>query len=523
MREILHILKKDVRRHWPEVLISLIFLGLYVRVAIHNQGYRSAGYSLSSLFWFRASEESIPPLMIGFWIFLTLRVIHGEALVGDRQWWVTKPYEWWKLLAAKELFLLLFIGAPLFLAQLYFLRHAGFPVFPNVLRILNMQLGLALILFLPAVALGSLTKGLGQALVGIALAILTLWATFALLEKVPSSGMSSAVEGSGEITGILILAAIVAAIGWQYARRKTWASRGLLASGVVAVILLAALTPYAMFVEKRYALQQASDAPLQAAAQPVPPIPKKKATPSDFMSDVYLRIPLVVSGVAPRRVVMLDGIRISFETSGGAKWDPGWKPQFEQIWPEDDEKNVTFQIRRKEFEERKTLPLHLNIELAITEFEAREPRELVLPESEFTDVQLGICRLNESIPSAIQCRRLFSYPGLMASFDPTTSNCEPDLTADQLPEDRVTHAWYAPHDDDSPSAGLNPVITYSVDLGSRRWVSSPDGRRKLKVAHLCSGAKVLLAKPYEMRHSRLKLEMENVRFQDLAVTDFTLE
>lgn len=47
----------------------------------------------------------IIPALILFWVFLTLRVVHGETLVGDRQWWVTKPYEWWKLLLAKELFL----------------------------------------------------------------------------------------------------------------------------------------------------------------------------------------------------------------------------------------------------------------------------------------------------------------------------------------------------------------------------------------------------------------------------------
>jgi hypothetical protein len=36
-------------------------------------------------------------------------VIHAEALVGDRRFWLTRPYEWKKLLGAKALFLLVFL------------------------------------------------------------------------------------------------------------------------------------------------------------------------------------------------------------------------------------------------------------------------------------------------------------------------------------------------------------------------------------------------------------------------------
>ncbi len=76
--------------------------------------------------------------MIFSWIFLTLRVVQGESLVGDQQWWTTKPYEWWKLLLAKELFLLVFVSLPLFLVQLFFLHHAGFSIFSNFRGVLNL-------------------------------------------------------------------------------------------------------------------------------------------------------------------------------------------------------------------------------------------------------------------------------------------------------------------------------------------------------------------------------------------------
>src|SRR5258708_30382430 len=163
MRLILHILKKDMRRHWLEILISLALLGLYVWVTLQGPSNRFVG---AWLLWFQLSAQSITTLMIFFWIFLTVRVVQDETLVGDRQWWVTKPYEWWALLAAKELFLVVCFGVPLFFVQLYLMHHAGFPVLRNLLGILTMQFELGFILFLPSVALGSLSKGLGQALVG---------------------------------------------------------------------------------------------------------------------------------------------------------------------------------------------------------------------------------------------------------------------------------------------------------------------------------------------------------------------
>lgn len=515
MRLILHILKKDMRQHWPEILISLMLLGLYVWVTLQGPSNRFAG---ARFLWFQLSAESIPPLMILFWIFLTVRVVQGEMLVGNRQWWVTKPYEWWTLLAAKELFLVVCLGAPLFLAQLYLMHHAGFPVLRNILGILTMQLELGFILFVPSVALGSLARGLGQALVGVVIVIFGLWRIFALHEMVPNSGMSSAVEGSGEITGALVLASIIGAVAWQYARRRTWAARSLVVSGVAAVVLIDALTPYARFVERKYPLVEGSEVPAQFGVAPVKPSPKKRKDQFDFGSHVYLRIPLLLSGIAEGRVVQLDGIKLIVETSGGVKWDPGWKSQWVQLWKEDDVKDISYDVKRKAYEKVKAENGQLHIELALTEYQAGEVRELVLKDGEFTEAQLGICSLNERVSSQIDCRRPFQTPSLMASFDPTTAKCEADGDTEEAAEDRVSHAWFRPHNDDSPDTGLNPVENYRITLGSRRWFYSSGEKRQFKAVHLCSGAVVRLAKPREKRHVRVKLDVDNVRLQDFVET-----
>jgi hypothetical protein len=82
--------------------------------------------------------------------------------------------------------------------------------------------------------------------------------------------MSSAVQGLGEIKGVLLLGSIIGAAGWQYARRKTWASRGFLTAGAAVVVLISAFTPYAMFVNRKYPMLEPKDAPAQISAGVLP-------------------------------------------------------------------------------------------------------------------------------------------------------------------------------------------------------------------------------------------------------------
>jgi hypothetical protein len=522
MRQALHILKKDVRRHWPEILISLILLGLYVRLTLQGPSDYSA---IGSFPWYRFSAESIPALMVFSWIFLTLRVVHGEALVGDRQWWTSKPYEWWKLLLAKELFLLVFVSLPLFLVQLFFLHHAGFPIFSNFRGVLNLHLGLAIFLFVPSLALGSVTKNLEQALLGAAAVFLTISALVWLSQGVPSSSMSSAAEITGEAQGLLLFASIIGAAGWQYARRKTWASRGVLLAGIAALALIGALTPYARFVERKYPLVEGSDSPAKFTARVVPAHAKKRNDPIDSSSDVYLTIPLGISGVAPGKVVVLEGIKAVIETPSGTRLDPGWRAQWTDIWAEDEQKDVSYELKRDDYEKIKTATVQLHVELALKEYQETQAREITLPVGRFSEPDLGICQMSDKSFSQIDCRRTFRYPALMASFDPSGSNCRAEENEDQVPDDKVSHVWYPPTTDDGPEPGLNPVVEYPIRFGPKTWLLSSFQRskRKQRVAFLCPGAKVRIAKPQATTYARVKVEIEAIHLEDLVASRFGLD
>jgi hypothetical protein len=517
MREIFHIFKKDVRRHWPEILVSLAFLGLYVKVTLRSPG-RTAVLA-GNFSWFWLSAESLPALMVVFWIFLTVRVVQGEPLVGDRQWWVTKPYEWWKLLAAKQLFLLAFVSFPLLVVQVFLLHHAGFPIFANVLRILYMQFSLAIILFLPSVALGSLTRTLWQAVLAVVLGLVLVPGVINLIERIPNINMSSAADDwMGEVTGILFLASVVGATGWQYSRRKTWASRGVLLIGPALAALLAAVMPYAKFVEKKYPLAEVKAARAHFAPV-IPTTPaNRKTNPYYDTSSVYLRIPLVVSGIPAGHVVRIDGVRPLVGEPGSPKWDPGWNSQWTQVWPENQQTDLNYEMKRKDFDSIKTHLVRLHLELALTEYEETAPRELTLKEGKFLDPMLGTCHLGERIPSGINCIRPFNEPGLIATFDPSTAGCEDTGDDQQIPENRISHFWFPPHDEDFTSTMLNPVVDYSIDFRSSSWwMPTGDGaNRKVKRVYLCPGAEVRLAKPKEIGHMRVQLDLEGVHLENLA-------
>ena len=514
MQQILYIFKKDTWRHGPEILISLALLGLYARIVTHHTDYDPLHPSYFP--WAQISEGTLPPLMVIFWIFLSIRLVQGETLVGDTQWWVTKPYEWWKLLAAKEIFLLAFIAAPLFLVQLYLLHHAGFPIHSHFFGVLQMQLALALILFLPAVALASLTKSLGQAFI-VLLIVFVLFSTItSQLSKVPNSGMLSAVDGLGETQGVLILGAIVGAAGWQYARRKTWASRGLLIAGAILVVLIDALTPYATFVNRKYPLLEPKDAPAEISAAVLPKSTKKPPDWFGRSTGIPLTIPINVSAVGAGKVVLVDGIRLTMETPGGTVWQPGWTPQTMLFWPEGGQNQISYAIDRKKFDPIKTQTGTLHIELALTEYQAEDARDIILANGRFADPTLGLCTLLPWSPSQIQCRRPFHAPGLIATFDPSQASCQASADDTAIPEDKISHAWYPPSNEDSSGPGLNPVETYPLAFGSGQVVFTPDKRPKRMTVYLCPGAKVTLAKPHALRSGTVKVDLNNITLQDLV-------
>jgi len=149
VKQALHIFRKDVDQFWPEIAINL---------ALISSLCFTASLSLDPWNQWNGIMQTLLPLN---WLFLVARVVQAEPLMGDRQFWVTRPYRWQSLLMAKLAFVTAFIGIPMAISDVIILHAQGFPVVSNAAGIAwEMVLRLAYFALFPMI-LASLTRSLG--------------------------------------------------------------------------------------------------------------------------------------------------------------------------------------------------------------------------------------------------------------------------------------------------------------------------------------------------------------------------
>jgi hypothetical protein len=125
---------------------------------------------------YKTIADLVNALVLLTWGLLIARLIHGEVLVGDRQFWITRPYEWPKLLAAKALFVALLLYLPFLLMEVAILLQAGFNPLSYIPGLLYRLLLISLVFF-PLIALAAITSDLVRML----LTVLGVYVAFAAL------------------------------------------------------------------------------------------------------------------------------------------------------------------------------------------------------------------------------------------------------------------------------------------------------------------------------------------------------
>jgi hypothetical protein len=155
MNQVLHIFGKDVRRHWLEVIVSflLLFSFAWKMPMLWTQEPRDGETPLAR--WLFA----LLGLSLCFsWWFLIVRVIQGESLVGDRQFWLTRPYQRRWLMAAKELFIIAFVNVPVLIFDIALLVRVGFSPWHCLPGLLQGQLLLTAFLVVPIATISVITE-----------------------------------------------------------------------------------------------------------------------------------------------------------------------------------------------------------------------------------------------------------------------------------------------------------------------------------------------------------------------------
>lgn len=231
MRLMLHIFKKDARRLWWANATSLVALAA---LAGFDSGRTNVALD---------SGESLLNLLVPvFWAFVAVLVIQDEAPVGDRQFWIARPYPWAVLLGAKALALVTFIHVPSFAADCAVLVARGFDPLLSLPTLFAKQVTFALAVTVPAAALATVTRNLVQF---VSTAVVVVGAVVFLDGTLMPSELFWASVGAGQRIIPLVCVAITGAVMLflQYSRRRTNLARGLAAVGLLGAGLTCIFVP----------------------------------------------------------------------------------------------------------------------------------------------------------------------------------------------------------------------------------------------------------------------------------------
>jgi len=298
MQQALHIFRKDVR-----------FLRIPIAVALALTAAFAWSYSVPRP---NGVEHSTAILLILGWWYLAAAAVYKEAPTGDRQFWVTRPYRWTSLLAAKALFLLAFVHLPLFAADLTILAAQGFP--PSLRTLIWRQIGLAALVTLPAAAIASVTRTLAALAMTAVAALTCVLVVFVEFEAARNAWPSSeSVRGTAMLAVLFVTAG--ATLLWQYASRRTAGGRAAASAGFALFLTVMIAPPFTGWVEAR----NASEAPLLGSVRLVAREP---------LSEPFNHVWLGIAGVPEGMHAEAETVAIAGEDKRGREWRSQWAPRF---------------------------------------------------------------------------------------------------------------------------------------------------------------------------------------------------
>lgn len=320
MKRVTQVFRKDAAHLWPQILIFLAMLVLFACEDPTYTSQRNHGFpSLTNLLYLL--------LPLSCWL-LVIALVHEETPIGHNQYWLTRPFTWTDLLAAKALFLLAFVNLPVFLCQAAVLAANGISPAGHLTDLLAKQVFFLALLVLPVAALAAVTKGLGRTILGGLLLAVPLAMTAALLAYLaPGSGWGGLAWIRASAVAAVAFGGAVVVLFLQYTRRRTALSRAVLAAAAMLVLLLWATPPWqrAFVLQSWFSTQQIDPQAVRVSFDPrhdVPlPAPASNLTPPH---GTRLDIPIQVQDIPPGIEVAADWTQVQAEGGGLAPWRSGW-------------------------------------------------------------------------------------------------------------------------------------------------------------------------------------------------------
>jgi hypothetical protein len=513
-----HIFAKDARHLRWELAISLALTAGYVLIAPVEWAAPMGSNGETALTDELRFVAMILNLLVGvsWWILIT-RVVQSESLVGDRQWWITKPYEWGQLLSAKLLFVGAFVVLPIAIAKSAILAEGGFAPFAYVPGLAYGLLLFAVYWILPLLAIAMVTSSFARdtlTILGVLVAFIALAAVVAIARI---GGFS--VWWSQWVPLAIVLSAVCVAIGLQYARRTTWTTRIILAAGLVLVSVANALSGNAALIawtypQKEMPLQMTLDAGSRITGY----------AQWNGRKRMNIAVPVQVSGIAAGTAVNLDAMQVTAEAPDGRRWTSGWESLWGARYRPNSDPDLTaplpLQIDRAFYQAEHGNPVTLHVRFAVTELQGAAPIRVAMPTHEFAVPGFGICEpLDVGSPGEytdLHCRNALRQPSatfieVQWSNDP----CGPAGASTSTPI--AGDGWAGSVESDPSNFGINGVEEVGFQLSNNQQFVK--GRQTNIPRHLCPGSPITFT-PYAVgRRNEYDVTFASYQMPDLPPGD----
>ena len=479
MKQMAHIFWKDVRLYWIEILATISVTALFVWLYPISWGDSP---TISVWPWVPGATAALLPVS---WLVMITRVIHAEGLVGERQFWITRPYRWPQLLGAKVLFIAAFLCVPFILAQCMLLREAGLHPLSHVAGLFFSMLLTTGIAVLPMACLAAVTSNFEKTLLALLVLILFVGGVAYLNSFLPTSSGADFI--GDEVTFVVAISVFVAVLFIQYSRRSTALARTLLAALAVTFSAIGLIGPEEWAVKSIYPESTAATGARLAFRQ-VTSI--SSTTTSDLVDprEVTIVFPVAMSGVAPDAAVRMDDARVRFTSAHGVGWTSYWQNASGTWLPEEPAGIVSLKISRSFYDRMKDTPLKVELSAAQTLLKAGTVKHLTLSSNRFELPGGSLCRVSGSWEMDLSCLSPMRQPPLMligtrfsaedCSAAPPSNDGDPGL------------AWVGTLDNQPADFGLTSV--WETSGWFRRFSSSHSSQRQ----HLCPGSRLSIV-PYK--------------------------
>ncbi len=489
----LHILRKDIRHLFPEILLNLALTVAFAATAPAQWGGSIAyAFGITSLGVIAPLLRILLPIA---WLILIARLVYEESLVGDRQFWVSRPYTWPTLLLAKLLFVLAFLVVPFVLMQLYLLHHATFAIAPALPDLLLFQLRLAAIVFIPFFVIATVTSSFARQFLVALVALLYVVGCFAI----GGQAMSHRFLAPGILNTALILLTLanLAVILLQYARRRTRLARITLAALPAVLLILILAAPARLLIEHAFP----SNAPSPQTTLLFDPDPARRQPDSNqpplVFPDGYiiLSLPVQIPGLPPGLRLKGKAISLTLDTPSGLHWTSPYQGVDADLSTRNAHPAIDVPIPGDIFNRFKNTPADLRLSLAVDRSTTAAPQTVTANLPAFAVPGRGLCPV-VSFGVTSNCLFPLRPPApIDLSLRISDQLCGTPIPATIRPQTIFTGT-----DDTFLRYDLDPIVTSPLHLSIER-----ERTGNTRAAYLCPGTPVTLNAHTVVGHQRLTL------------------